>query len=415
MIANGIGTRRIGEVAPVQTGFAFKSGWFVKSGVRLLRNTNIHQGFLDWDDTVFIDRDLLSRFRDFLLNDRDIVLTLDRPIVANGLKVARIVADDLPGFINQRVARFKLDSDQLDAAYFYAFLRSPQFIDAIRGHDQSLGVPHISPAQVERVELPLPSVFTQRRIAAELNDSLASVDAARAAAEARLAAAEALPAAYLRQVFDASEASGWPRLAIETLGDPSRGDTVQTGPFGAQLPSSEFKSEGVPVLNIGNVKNGVLNLERLDHVTAEKAEDLDRYRLREGDMLFTRSGSVGRSAVVDAGCAGWLMSYHLLRVAFDRRRVEPGFISAAVRGDAAVLSQVRHAAGRGATRDGINAPILAALKVPVPSLDVQRRVLADLSRRLEASESVAARCREEIGAVEALPAAVLRAAFNGDS
>ena len=43
------GLRQIGEVAPIQTGFAFKSEWFVQqggTGIRVLRNANIHQGLL---------------------------------------------------------------------------------------------------------------------------------------------------------------------------------------------------------------------------------------------------------------------------------------------------------------------------------------------------------------------------------
>ncbi len=257
--------------------------------------------------------------------------------------------------------------------------------------------------------IPVPPWSVQERLA----EQLAIVPRARAAAAQRLAAAEAIPAALLREVFERPDASGWERLPIAQLGDPSRGDAVQTGPFGAQLPSSEFVREGVPVLNIGNVKDGQLMLRRLDYVTPAKAEDLARYRLRPGDMLFTRSGSVGRSAIVTPECDGWLMSYHLLRVAFDQSRVVPGFVSAAVRGDPLVLKQVRSAAGRGATRDGVNATILGDLVVPAPEIAIQHRVLATLSARLSSAEALIARCRQELADIEALPAALLRAAFNG--
>src|SRR5262249_50728011 len=51
--------RQIGEVAPVQTGFAFKSEWFVQEGgIRVLRNANIHQGFVDWSDVVAVGADV---------------------------------------------------------------------------------------------------------------------------------------------------------------------------------------------------------------------------------------------------------------------------------------------------------------------------------------------------------------------
>lgn len=310
---------------------------------------------------------------------------------------------------------FEVRQDMADRDFVAAFMRSETFLRRSRTGTTLGQLPRINVDEIAAVPIELPPIAEQRRIAVELSQTSAVIDTARRAAEERLGAAEALPAAYLREVFEGPPARNWPRLPIGSLGDPTRGDTVQTGPFGAQLPSSEFKTEGVPVLNIGNVKNGALNLKRLDHVTAQKAQDLERYRLREGDMLFTRSGSVGRSAVVDAQCEGWLMSYHLLRVAFDRGRVEPGFISAAIRGDLAVLKQVQLAAGRGATRGGINAPILAALSVPVPGLDIQRNVLTKLSRRLVEVDGMIARCRDELAAINALPGSLLRAAFDGGS
>lgn len=308
---------------------------------------------------------------------------------------------------------FEVRTELADTNFIAAFMRSETFLRRSEVVTTTGQLPRISTDEIARVPIELPPVAEQQRIASGLRKSLTTAEIVSGAAEERLAAAEALPAAYLREVFDSPEAARWPRLAIGSLGDPTRGAAVQTGPFGAQLPSSDFKPDGVPVLNIGNVKNGLLDLTRLDHVTPEKAKDLERYRLRTGDMLFTRSGSVGRSAVVDAKCEGWLMSYHLLRVAFDHGRVEPGFISAAIRGDQAVLKQVRLAAGRGATRDGVNSGILSALTVPVPSLHVQQRVLTDLARRFAAIDRLAARCREELLGVESLPASLLRATFQG--
>jgi type I restriction enzyme S subunit len=277
-------------------------------------------------------------------------------------------------------------------------------------------MPKLNRAQLLAWEMPLPaSIAIQKRIADNLTKQLALAESATRTAQERLAAAEALKDAILRQVFDAPETRSWPRLPVAALGDPSSIDVVQTGPFGAQLPSSEFRPEGIPVLNIGNVKDGRLTLERLDHVSPEKAAALARYRLRAGDMLFTRSGSVGRSAVVDATCDGWLISYHLLRVSFDLSRIEPGFVSAAIRGDSAVLGQIRKAAGRGATRDGINASILEELVVPVPSLDVQRAVLGELDRRFSEVRMLISMCDAELSALTRLPAALLRNAFSGEA
>lgn len=310
---------------------------------------------------------------------------------------------------------FDVRPDLADTGFVAAFMRSETFLRRSSIVTTTGQLPRIGTEQIAAVPIELPPLSIQRRITSDLAEQLAVVDAARRAAQGRLAAAQALGDAYLREVFDGPVARNWPKTSIASLGDPACADVVQTGPFGAQLPSSEFRPEGVPVLNIGNVKDGRLNLERLDHVSPQKAGELARYRLRAGDMLFTRSGSVGRSAVVDSGCEGWLISYHLLRVSFDLKRIEPGFVSAAIRGDPAVLGQVRKAAGRGATRDGINASILAALVVPTPSLDTQRAVMREIEQRFNETRPLSTMCEAELATLMAIPAALLRTAFNGEA
>lgn len=44
----------IGEHAKVQGGYAFKSEWFVRDGIRLLRNQNVYHGELEWSDAVHL-------------------------------------------------------------------------------------------------------------------------------------------------------------------------------------------------------------------------------------------------------------------------------------------------------------------------------------------------------------------------
>lgn len=58
---------------------------------------------------------------------------------------------------------------------------------------------------------------------------------------------------------------------------------------------------------------------------------------------------------------------------------------------------------------------IAAVSIELPPVEDQRRIAADLLGRLDAAESVIARSREQLATAEALPAALLRAIFNGES
>ncbi|MCR6664166.1 MAG: restriction endonuclease subunit S [Luteimonas sp.] len=191
----------ISAVAKVQSGYAFKSENFTTSGVRLLRNTNILPGKVYWDEVVYLDEEEARKYPSYVLAEGDILISLDRPLISSGIKVARISKSDLPALLLQRVGRFLLKPGAVDPDFLHVFLQSSRFVAEISGHDQSLGVPHISPGQVEAIELPALPIEKQREVATHLKAQLAEADAIHRAATAQLAEIEFLPQQLLAQAF----------------------------------------------------------------------------------------------------------------------------------------------------------------------------------------------------------------------
>ena len=139
-VFGGIGDwKPIGSVAKLQSGYAFKSDSFKRVGIRLLRNANILPGKVYWDDTVFLSEEDAQNYPGYVLSEGDVLISLDRPIISGGIKVARVRESDLPALLLQRVGRFILDTEQLDADYLYAYLQTGSFIAEVSGHEQSLG------------------------------------------------------------------------------------------------------------------------------------------------------------------------------------------------------------------------------------------------------------------------------------
>ena len=192
--------RHIGDVARVQSGYAFKSDWFARTGVRLLRNVNVSQGCISWDQSARIADERRPEFADYELAVGDIILSLDRPVVSGGLKLARISEADLPALLLQRVGRFQILRD-INPDFLFQFLSTQTFISAITKHDQSLGVPHVSPKQVEAVELPVPRLPDQARLAREMATLSTESSRHRSVIEDCLTALDHMPAALLREAF----------------------------------------------------------------------------------------------------------------------------------------------------------------------------------------------------------------------
>jgi type I restriction enzyme S subunit len=167
--------KTVGDHIEFLNGYAFKSEWFKPSGVRLCRNANVSHGVIDWRQSVYVDDDIVQEFERFVLREGDIVLSLDRPLITTGLKVARVRKSDLPCLLLQRVAKPVPKHDQLDLSFFLLWLNSSEFVDTI-DPGRSNGVPHISTRQVQSLPFHLPPLAEQRRIVAKVDQLMALVD-----------------------------------------------------------------------------------------------------------------------------------------------------------------------------------------------------------------------------------------------
>jgi len=172
-------------------------------------------------------------------------------------------------------------------------------------------------------------------------------------------------------------AKGWIGGSLLDIADSAR-QPILTGPFGADLGNDDFVAEGVPVLRIGNVQSGHLDLADLLFVTPRKARELSRYIVKPGDLLFARQGATtGRNALATELVDGCIINYHIIRVALDHAKCAPLFVEAAFNGEM-IKRQVERDKGRG-TREGINTAQLKALKVPLAPLPEQRAIARILS------------------------------------
>lgn len=165
---------RLGDAASLQNGYAFKSEWFTKNGVRLLRNANVSHGTLNWMDEVCLSEAQAAEYERFRLAAGDVVVSLDRPFIVTGTKVARVTGEDLPALLLQRVGRFVLSSS-LSADYLFLWVSSPEFSDQI-DPGRSNGVPHISSKQVEGAKLLIPPLTEQHRIVAKVDELMSLCD-----------------------------------------------------------------------------------------------------------------------------------------------------------------------------------------------------------------------------------------------
>ncbi len=210
---------RLGTVCKSLVGFAFKSSWYANSGVRLLRGINLAPKQIDWTEPAFVSEALSKEYSEYELQEGDIVLALDRPIISTGLKVARLAKEDLPALLLQRIARFSPIEHTISGDYLYLWFSSPVFQKSI-DPGRSKGIPHISHKDVERMPFPLPPLAEQHRIVAKVTELLGHCDVLEAELTQARQAAQALHAAALREAFSQTSKSMYPpRVASVVLSE----------------------------------------------------------------------------------------------------------------------------------------------------------------------------------------------------
>ncbi len=69
---------------------------------------------------------------------------------------------------------------------------------------------------------------------------------------------------------------------------------------------------------------------------------------------------------------------------------------------------------RGGAQGGFNATMLESLSVPLPPLEEQERIASILTEQMAAIDKARAAAQEQLDTLQALPAAILRQAFNGE-
>ena len=161
---------KLGELVDMTFGNAFKSADFTDDAndIRLLRGDNIGQGRLRWEGAKLFPVDRITEVARYQLNQDDVVIAMDRPWIAAGLKYSVVRESDLPCLLVQRVTRLRSKAG-LDQGYLGAIVGSKAFTDYVIGVQTGSAVPHISGGQIADFELPpLPPIEVQRAIAATL-------------------------------------------------------------------------------------------------------------------------------------------------------------------------------------------------------------------------------------------------------
>jgi type I restriction enzyme S subunit len=228
---------RLGDVvAEAQLGFP--SGHRDPKGVVQLRMNNVtNQGRFDWSSLTRVPADAGS-VAEYRLEEGDVLFNNTNSSELVG-KTALFEEHPEPVVISNHFTRIRTQADKLLPAFLAFWLQAQWQRRVFEGIcNRWVGQSAVQRDKLLSLEMPLPPLEEQKRIARILKEQIAAVERARAAAEAQLEAAKTLPAAYLRAIFNSPEAQHWPRKHLREVCrcDGQYGTSEQSNATGEGLP-----------------------------------------------------------------------------------------------------------------------------------------------------------------------------------
>lgn len=169
---------KAGFYVSILPGFAFSSSAFSEeiTDVRLLRGINVGVGEIRWEDVVYWRRESDDGLEPFELQDGDVVIGMDRPVISGGVRVSVITPRDLPCLLLQRVAKIQ-PGEQMRGRFIARMLSSHAFGPHFLPETTGVSVPHISGDQIAAFVVPVPPVEEQDAICNFIDAALVEIDA----------------------------------------------------------------------------------------------------------------------------------------------------------------------------------------------------------------------------------------------
>lgn len=260
-----------------------------------------------------------------------------------------------------------------------------------------------------KIKIRIPSILEQENVVSNIEELLSQLDSGVETLNQVKQQLAVYRQAVLKEAFDTalSDCSMFP---IEHLLSKGR-KGMSTGPFGTIIKKSDHKGSGVPMLGIENIGRGKFLSGNKIFVSDAKARELEAFKLEGGDIIISRSGTVGELCAVPKKMEGSLLSTNLMRVTLDNSVVRTDYFIYLFQSCGVVLDQVKELC-KGSTRDFLNQRILKKIVFPIPSVQKQAEIVSTIEEKMSVCDNLERTVNTALQQSEAMRQSILKKAFE---
>lgn len=394
----------LGTYVQVVGGFAFKSEDFSDEGIPVVRISDIRNDSVSVIEAARISNEKAGRGQAYCVEPGDILIAMSGATTG---KIG-IVPDDCvqPILQNQRVGRFKIvDPNKIYKKYLKHYLVSSSYQSQIWQSMVGVAQPNISSKQLEQIEVPLPSIAEQKRIAAILDKA----EELRGLRRQALRELDAIAQSTFLEMFGDPVANekGWRSARIAEF--------VAAFETGKNIVA-EDEDDIVSSYRVLKV-SAVTSLEYRPNESKAIPSDYQppaSHFVHAGDLLFSSANTtelIGATAYVFKTPQNLLLPDKIWRFVWhEEPKADPLFVWFLFRHSAFRYEVGKRATGTSGSMKNISQEKVFSLRVGLPPLSLQQ----EFAHRVKVIEQLKATHRESLAHLDTLFASLQHRAFRGE-
>lgn len=316
-----------------------------------------------------------------------------------------LIGPDLDGFfVSNEFPTFAPINDQIDPKYLRYWFRLPDVLRRVEA-DCSGSTPLTRNRYKEQyflaLHVPLPPLDEQRRMVARVEALAAKVEEARHLRDSLRAESSA----SMLAMIDAFAGGAWPSVELQSVCDPERPITYGIVQAGDHVPN------GVPYIRVSDMAKPQLTSVGMLRTAEWIARKYARSAVKQGDIVFAIRATVGKMRFVPPELDGANLTQGTARLA-PSSKILGRFLFWALQTRGA--RDAIDAACKGSTFREITLGRLRVIKVPLPPLAEQQRVVNALDALQAKVDEARALQSETAAELDAMVPAILDKAFKGE-
>lgn len=292
----------------------------------------------------------------------------DKPSVLLPRKgsIDKIYYVDVPFWTVDTIYWTKIDDTLIIPKFLYFFIST---INLVRLNTGTGAIPSLTQAVLNKLEIPVPPLPVQAEIVRIL-DKFTSLEAEL---EAELEARRKQYEYYRNELLSFHKVEGVNNIKWVKLGDVCdiKG---RIGFRGYTRNDQVSKGEGALSLSPANIVNGTMNFDTGTYITWNKYEESPEIKTFNGDIIFCKTGTVGKVALVER--LPFKATINPQLVILKEIKINARYLKY-ILGSYTFQTKVKSLAGIGSVPN-ISQAKLASIEIPLPPLSEQQRIVGIL-------------------------------------